>query len=86
LNTLGQRQGRVDLVISDVEMPVMNGFDLLTRIRAHSQWHALPVVMLTSRTGDRHRQKAMSLGANAYLGKPVTPTELLAGIERLLPD
>jgi chemotaxis protein histidine kinase CheA/ActR/RegA family two-component response regulator len=86
LNTLGQRQGRVDLVISDVEMPVMNGFDLLSRIRAHSQWHALPVVMLTSRTGDRHLQKAMSLGANAYLGKPVTPTELLAGIERLLPD
>lgn len=86
LNTLGQRQGRVDLVISDVEMPVMNGFDLLSRIRAHSHWHALPVVMLTSRTGDRHRQKAMSLGANAYLGKPVTPTELLAGIERLLPD
>lgn len=86
LNTLGQRQGRVDLVISDVEMPVMNGFDLLSRIRAHSQWHALPVVMLTSRTGDRHRQKALSLGANAYLGKPVTPTELLAGIERLLPD
>lgn len=86
LNTLGQRQGRVDLVISDVEMPVMNGFDLLARIRAHSHWHALPVVMLTSRTGDRHRQKAMSLGANAYLGKPVTPTELLAGIEKLLPS
>ncbi|RMG12649.1 MAG: hybrid sensor histidine kinase/response regulator [Cyanobacteria bacterium J055] len=86
LNTLGQRQGRADVVISDVEMPVMNGFDLLARIRAHSHWHALPVLMLTSRTGDRHRQKAMSLGANAYLGKPVTPTELLAGIEQLLPS
>ncbi len=86
LKKLEQRQGLVDLVISDVEMPVLNGFDLLGRIRAHSAWYTIPVVMLTSRTGDRHRQKAMSLGANAYLGKPVTPTELLSGIESLLPS
>ncbi|MDY6936965.1 MAG: response regulator [Cyanobacteriota bacterium] len=86
LTKLEQRQGLVDLVISDVEMPVLNGFDLLGRIRTHSAWYTIPVVMLTSRTGDRHRQKAMSLGANAYLGKPVTPTELLSGIESLLPS
>ncbi|MBE9042257.1 response regulator, partial [Oscillatoriales cyanobacterium LEGE 11467] len=86
LKKLEQRQGLVDLVISDVEMPVLNGFDLLGRIRTHSTWYTIPVVMLTSRTGDRHRQKAMSLGANAYLGKPVTPTELLSGIESLLPS
>jgi chemotaxis protein histidine kinase CheA/ActR/RegA family two-component response regulator len=78
--------GAIDLVISDVEMPVLNGFELLGKIRSHPVWYTLPVVMLTSRMGDRHHQKAISLGANAYLGKPVTPTELLAGIENLLPS
>ncbi len=78
--------GAIDLVISDVEMPVLNGFELLGKIRSHPAWYTLPVVMLTSRMGDRHHQKAISLGANAYLGKPVTPTELLAGIESLLPS
>jgi len=86
LRELERRQGAIDFVISDVEMPVLNGFDLLAKIRSHSSWYALPVVMLTSRTGDRHRQKAMSLGANDYLGKPVTPTELLACISDLMPD
>jgi chemotaxis protein histidine kinase CheA/ActR/RegA family two-component response regulator len=78
--------GAIDLVISDVEMPVLNGFELLGKIRSHPVWYTLPVVMLTSRMGERHHQKAISLGANAYLGKPVTPTELLAGIESLLPS
>lgn len=81
---LEQRGGTVDLVVTDIEMPVLNGFDLLGRVRSHSTWYTLPVVVLTSRTGDRHRQKAKSLGANAYLGKPVTPVELLSSIDNLL--
>lgn len=85
LEELQRRQEGIDLVLSDVEMPQLNGFDLLQKIRTHSFWYSLPVVMLTSRTGDRHRQKAMSLGANDYLGKPITPVELLTGIDALLP-
>jgi len=85
LEELLRRQGGIDLVLSDVEMPQLNGFDLLQKIRTHSFWYSLPVVMLTSRTGDRHRQKAMSLGANDYLGKPITPVELLSGIDALIP-
>jgi len=85
LEELQRRQGGIDLVLSDVEMPQLNGFDLLQKIRTHSFWYSLPVVMLTSRTGDRHRQKAMSLGANDYLGKPITPVELLSGIDFLIP-
>ncbi len=84
LDTLQQRQSGIDLVISDVEMPRMDGFDLLQRIRTHTYWHSLPVVMLTSRTGDRHRQKAVSLGASGYLGKPITPNELLTSITPLI--
>jgi len=85
LEELQRRQEGVDLVLSDVEMPQLNGFDLLQKIRTHSFWYSLPVVMLTSRTGDRHRQKAMSLGANDYLGKPITPVELLSRIDFLIP-
>jgi chemotaxis protein histidine kinase CheA/ActR/RegA family two-component response regulator len=81
---LEQRQGQVDLLVTDIEMPILNGFDLLARIRAHGSWYGLPTIVLTSRTGDRHRQKAQSLGANSYLGKPVAPAELLAKIEALL--
>ncbi|WP_159789247.1 hybrid sensor histidine kinase/response regulator [Sodalinema gerasimenkoae] len=81
---LEQRQGQVDLLVTDIEMPILNGFDLLARIRAHGSWYGLPTIVLTSRTGDRHRQKAQSLGANSYLGKPVAPAELLATIEQLL--
>ncbi len=84
LDELQKHQQEVDLVISDIEMPRLNGFDLLQKIRTHSSLYNLPVVMLTSRTGDRHRQKGFSLGANAYLGKPITPTELLAGVDSLL--
>lgn len=81
---LEQRQGQVDLLVTDIEMPILNGFDLLARIRAHGSWYGLPTIVLTSRTGDRHRQRATSLGANSYLGKPVAPAELLATIEQIL--
>lgn len=84
LDELEQRHGSVDLVISDIEMPRLNGFNLLRQIRTNSYWHALPVVMLTSRTGNPHRDKAMSLGASAYMTKPVDPKKLLSGINLVL--
>ena len=84
LDTLQEHQGEVDLVISDIEMPRLNGFELLYLVRSRPQWQHLPVVILTSRTGDRHRQEAMQRGANAYLGKPVQPQELLSTIQPLL--
>ena len=67
----------ISLVISDVEMPRRNGFELLESIKNHSEGKTIPVIMATSRTGDRHRQKAQKLGANGYLGKPIQPQELL---------
>ncbi|MBD2188669.1 hybrid sensor histidine kinase/response regulator [Pseudanabaena mucicola] len=77
IDMLTRSQGKVSMVISDIEMPRVNGFNLLQNIRTHEHWYALPVVMLTSRTGDRHRQKAISLGANKYLSKPVVVSELI---------
>ncbi len=84
LDELRQRQGDVDLIITDIEMPRITGFELLQSIRAHSHWHALPVALLTSRSGERHQQRAISLGATAYMSKPVDPRNLLKTVRSLL--
>ena len=84
IDVLNRVQGKVTMVISDVEMPRMNGFNLLQAIRTHDLWYTIPVVMLTSRTGDRHRQKALSLGANGYLSKPIAVGELIECLGELV--
>ncbi len=78
LEELLQRQDQVALVLTDIEMPRLTGFDLLQKIRTHSRWFQMPVVMITSRSSERHRLRALSLGANEYLTKPVDPEELTA--------
>ncbi len=83
IEALQRTQGKLSMVISDIEMPRVNGFNLLQTIRTHDLWYALPVVMLTSRTGDRHRQKALSLGANGYLSKPIVVGELINCLEAI---
>lgn len=84
LDQVAQYQGHIDLILSDIEMPRVNGFELLAKVRAQKAFEATPIVMATSRTGDRHRQKAASLGATDYLGKPVQPQQLLDTISSLL--
>ena len=66
------------VVLSDIEMPRMDGFDLLRNIRMDARLRDLPVVMITSRIAEKHRQHARELGANHYLGKPYAEDELLA--------
>ncbi len=83
--TLLQHTDRVNAVLTDLEMPRLNGLDLLQSIREQPALRQLPVVMLTSRTGDRHRAKASDLGVNGYLGKPCNPSELLATIGQFVP-
>ena len=66
-----------DVILSDIEMPRMDGFDLVRNIRADARLRSLPVVMITSRTADKHRNYALEIGANHYLGKPYDEVELL---------
>ncbi len=66
-----------DVILSDIEMPRMDGFDLLRNIRADERLREVPVVMITSRLADKHRQYAEKIGASHYLGKPYEETELL---------
>ncbi len=70
-----------DVVLSDIEMPRMDGFDLLRNIRADQRLKHLPVIMITSRTADKHRNYAFEIGANHYLGKPYDEDELLRLVE-----
>jgi chemosensory pili system protein ChpA (sensor histidine kinase/response regulator) len=73
---------RPAVVLSDIEMPRMDGFDLLRHIRADQKLLGLPVIMITSRIAQKHRDVAAELGANHYLGKPYGEEELLALVAR----
>lgn len=84
LEELNRPGEHFDCVICDIEMPRLDGFGLLKEIRAHTRWHSLPVAILTSRENDRHRRKAMSLGATDYFTKPFSPEKLLRAILDML--
>ena len=66
-----------DVVLSDIEMPRMDGFDLVRNIRANARLKHLPVIMITSRLAEKHRRYAEEVGASHYLGKPYQEEELL---------
>jgi chemosensory pili system protein ChpA (sensor histidine kinase/response regulator) len=74
------------LILLDIEMPRMDGFELLATLRDDTRWRDIPVVMITSRMADRHRQRAMQLGANAYMGKPYSEDALLALLSEMVGD
>ncbi|HNO62869.1 MAG TPA: response regulator, partial [Thauera aminoaromatica] len=71
-----------DVVLTDIEMPRMDGFDLVRNIRADARLHDLPVVVITSRLAEKHRRYALEVGADHYLGKPYQEEELLALVAR----
>ncbi len=85
VDALEQLQGVVpDLMLVDIEMPRMDGFDLTRNVRGDERTRAVPIIMITSRTADKHRNYALDLGVNAYFGKPFQETVLLAAIAGLL--
>jgi chemosensory pili system protein ChpA (sensor histidine kinase/response regulator) len=73
-----------DLMLLDIEMPRMDGFEVAKNIRSSSRLKGLPIIMITSRTGDKHRERAFSLGVNKYMGKPYQEDLLLSNIRELL--
>ncbi|WP_394787672.1 Hpt domain-containing protein [Rhodoferax sp.] len=70
------------LVLSDIEMPRMDGFDLARNIRADAVFKDLPIIMITSRMAEKHHEHALALGVNHYLGKPYPEEELLSLVRR----
>jgi DNA-binding response OmpR family regulator len=83
LRAMGER--RPDLVILDVMMPKLNGFEVCQRIRAEPAWSGVRVLMLTAKGHETDHERGLALGADAYLTKPFSTKELVAEIHRLLP-
>ena len=85
VDAMGQLQDiRPDVVLLDIEMPRMDGFEVLRSVRRDENLKDLPIIMITSRTGEKHKQQAMELGVNEYLGKPFQEASLLSTIEEVI--
>ena len=73
-----------DMILLDIEMPRMDGFEVATQVRYNGRLQHIPIIMITSRTGEKHRERALEIGVNDYMGKPFQEKELLEKIQRLL--
>jgi chemosensory pili system protein ChpA (sensor histidine kinase/response regulator) len=82
LNVMGRI--KFDAIITDLEMPVMHGYDLIAEMKRNPALMNIPVIVLTSRAGEKHRQKAIEMGAQDYLVKPFEEQEMLGALKKLL--
>lgn len=76
--------GKFDLVLADINMPVMDGLKLVSIIRGNPDYKNVPIVMVTTEGGKEDREKALSLGANAYITKPIQAPHVLSVVKELL--
>ena len=75
-----------DVILLDIEMPRMDGYEFASHVRNDERYSDVPIIMITSRVGDKHRARAIELGVNDYLGKPYQDAQLLDAIQRQLED
>jgi len=73
-----------DIILLDIEMPRMDGYEVAAHVRNDPRLNDIPIVMITSRVGEKHRARAIELGVNDYLGKPYQESQLLDAIEPLV--
>ena len=73
-----------DLMLLDIEMPRMDGYELATQMKADERLAGVPIIMITSRTGDKHRQRAFDIGVDRYIGKPYQENDLVIQINDVL--
>lgn len=74
----------VDLILSDIHMPVMDGFGLLRNLKKNNDWSDLPVVLVTTESNEDRIQEAISLGARGYIRKPFKPEEIRAHLNEII--
>jgi chemosensory pili system protein ChpA (sensor histidine kinase/response regulator) len=73
-----------DLVLLDIEMPRMDGYEVAQNMKSDPRLRDVPIIMITSRTGEKHRQRAMDIGVDRYLGKPYQEPELMRNVFEML--
>jgi chemosensory pili system protein ChpA (sensor histidine kinase/response regulator) len=78
------REHDADFIVLDIEMPRMDGYQFATHVRNDPKFKELPIIMVTSRSGEKHRARAIEIGVNDYLSKPYQEAELVAAIEALV--
>ncbi|NKE72315.1 response regulator [Candidatus Manganitrophus noduliformans] len=78
------KENRFDLIVSDINMPLMDGLKLVSMIRSDPAYRSTPIVIVTTEGSQTDREKGLALGANAYLSKPIQTNELLKIVRDLL--
>jgi two-component system chemotaxis response regulator CheY len=74
----------LDIIITDINMPIMDGLKLVKRVRSDEALKAIPIVIITTEGAEEDRQRALSLGANAYITKPIQAPQVIAKVKELL--
>ncbi|SVC41787.1 uncharacterized protein METZ01_LOCUS294641 [marine metagenome] len=75
-----------DIILLDIEMPNMDGYEFAAHVRNDTRVSDVPIIMITSRVGDKHRARAIEIGVDDYIGKPYQDDHLLDAICRLLDE
>jgi len=74
----------LDIILTDINMPIMDGLKLVKRVRSDEQLKTIPIVIITTEGADEDRQRALALGANAYITKPIQAPQVIAKVKELL--
>lgn len=76
--------GKVDMIITDINMPIMDGLKLVNLVRSNDSYKDIPIVIITTEGAQEDKERAMALGADAYITKPIQATSLLSTVKGLL--
>ena len=76
--------GKFDIILTDINMPIMDGLKLVKRVRTDAVHKDVPIVVITTESAEEDRQRALSLGANAYITKPIQAPQVIAKVKELL--
>lgn len=76
--------GQLDIILTDINMPIMDGLKLVKRVRSDEALKNIPIVIITTEGAEEDRQRALALGANAYITKPIQAPQVIAKVKELL--
>lgn len=77
-------QQKLDIILTDINMPIMDGLKLVKRVRSDEALKDIPIIIITTEGADEDRQRALALGANAYITKPIQAPQVIAKVKELL--